>query len=130
MSDNSTPQDAELSKVQEIRFKLIDALTNGGTPSDKDEQLVLLTALRDAGKQAVDIKKIGIESKALDMSAQAREIMAAILRESNNFKHPNGVPKENHVAPTLDPSVPNAEVIAGELEINPPQTNFNQFTGR
>lgn len=122
----------EFEYAQKIRKDLIVALTpEGKMPNDKENQVVLLQTLRDMDAQNIQRLRIKVEDKAADNLSNMSAVVSTILREINpkSFEIENNVPKDvvDVAAKFLPESVPAAVPVEGEMAINPPQENYDDF---
>lgn len=132
--DAPMTQDELLGFTQMMRKKLIDAITKHGEqmPDDPKLQYVLLTALTDIDRQAVNLKKIGAQERANEADRLAAAAITAMLNKLGG-RHPFeqniiDVEIEEAPAPALDADgLPPLELAPGETDIGIESRNFEQF---
>lgn len=139
MSDNTALEeriietdDDIIARNQGIRRRLVDHLTEGGKiPEDTKEKYVLLQALADGDRTAIQNKKIGSSEKQGAADRQAALIIAKMSKgfgTRSPFEREGDAPTETR---TLDSSkIPDVTLVPGETEIGLPTDNFDSFMGR
>lgn len=126
-----------VSFTQRTRKKLVDQITGSGQnmPSEKGDQLVLLTALTDMDRTALGKMKIGAKER---QGAADREAAAIIAKMFGTFGSSSPFEKKGELiegtpvrAPQLeDSSLPPLTTVPGETDVGLSTENYEQFMQR
>ena len=129
-------EDQVLQFTQSKRKLIVDAvMINGQVPADNKERYVLLMALSDMDKQAVNIKKIGAKERSGEADRQAAMVIARMNTQLDGRDPFKRQPIEGSFtrvsAPVLDDSsLPALELAPGETEIGISHENYDSFIAR
>ena len=133
--DAPMTQDELLAYTQRMRHKLISAITGDGEkmPDDPKLQYVLLTALTDIDRQAVNLKKIGAQERSNEADRLAAAVITKMLTQLGP-NHPfqrqilDGEVIETKAPPVLDlTGLPELKLVPGETEIGIESRDFGAF---
>ena len=122
-----TTEDDVLAYTRARRKDLADHLTSHGAPKNKEDQQVLLATLDGLDRSALGRLKIKADEKANAGMAGSAALIAKVLSEIGNrniYQFEGDFTRE---VPVLDSSIPVPDVVEGELETNPQQTNYEEF---
>lgn len=122
--------EAQLDDVQNIRFQMINALMEEGVPRTYKEQDILLRALQDADKSAMDrMKAMGIDGNT-DIARSVDGLLNAIAKSMNPqpFRASTPAPRviDMDIPEILDDSEINEHMVS--TEHNSGKTNYDEFT--
>lgn len=121
-----------IARNQGIRLKLINHLTEDGkVPEDIKEKFLLLQALSDGDRTAIQNKKIGSSEKQGAADRQAALVIAKMSREFgaiSPFERQSGDSVESKA---LDSSrIPDVLLVPGETDIGLPTDTYDSFMQR
>lgn len=125
-----------IARNQGIRRRFIDTLTaEGKFPEDTKEKYVLLQAMADADRTAIQNKKIGSSEKQGAADRQAALIIAKMgstFGSKSPFERQRTDDDEGErEPPRLDSAqLPAVELVPGETEIGLPSDNYESFMQR
>lgn len=114
--------------TQNIRRKMVTTLTpNEQAPTNKEDQQVLLQTLRDMDSQNIQRLRVKVEEKTGGAIANLSSMVSSVLREinPNNFTIPSNSASTPVIA--LPNEVEKAVPVPGEMDIDPPQGDYNNF---
>lgn len=103
-NDNTSaePTDAELDNEALLRFtqktrkQLIEAITTGGMPEDKDERVILLRALSDMDTTTINRLRHDVDKASVENDRQVQDIISrlqAVNPRGLRTKEPMDVPE-------------------------------------
>lgn len=127
--------DEVLNYTQSIRKNFVNSqLQEGQFPNDTKEQVVLLSALADMDRTAINKKRIGVNEKQAGADALAAEALARLSRDfgSNNpfMRGSDDIPGEV-VTPVPDTNhLPPAKAVPGEKDVGINDDTYDNFMGR
>lgn len=126
------PEDEVLDYTQKVRRGVVkDLLKNGMVPGDNSDRTLLMNMLDGLDRQAVNLKRIKAEEKAATGMSEATALVAQLLKEAGRTRLDTGdvVDAEVRVVPSLGDDIPRPDLVPGEMEISPRQTNYEEFMG-
>lgn len=140
MNEVQTPQaapvfaneDAVLDYTLDMRKKLMQAYIDpvtGEVSGDLDTRRFILQNLDGMERQALGRKKIKTEEKGQANAAEARALVAELLRQAPNAVTRIGaiIEHESYAVPVLPSSVPPPELTSGETDIGVSSLDFDTF---
>jgi len=126
-----TDDNSSVDYTQNVRKNVIDALTAQGTmPTDPETLKVILKAAADMSGAALTKLKIKSEEKIADKAADARALIADMLRQKEVAIALLPLNAREGKAPELGNDLVRPPINPGELDISPPQENVTQFLDR
>lgn len=124
--------DAMMTFVQGVRMHLAQNLINAGALSgtNKESTGMLTDVLKDMGQQAVQQKRIMVESDSAsalgDMSALVNRVLDMVGPDTGRVSGPViDVP-----ARVLADTGEGFSAVPGEMDVTPPQGSYAEFVGR
>jgi hypothetical protein len=124
------PEDEVLDFTQKVRRGVIkDLLKNGMVPGDNSDRSLLTSMLDGLDRQAVGIKRIKAEEKAASGMSEASALAAQLLKEAGRTRigGDDVVDVPVREVPTLGDDVPRPQLVPGETDISPRQSNYEEF---
>lgn len=120
-------EDDVLSYTRNKRMELANKLTATGVPTDKEQAGLLLQTLDGLDRSSLTRLRIKTEEKANTNSAHAAALIAEVLSKIGSSKvyQMDGCIRE--VAPQLPSTIPDPEIVQGELETHPQQIDYDGF---
>lgn len=120
---------------QNIRRRIVDEHTKEALPKDLDTMKVVLSALKDMDRTALDERKNVIDQGNADSSRQVAEAMNEFIKLQRNrnpfMRADDDSPSAVGQVPQVDPSeLGNHEVVPGEDEIGIVTETADEFMAR
>jgi hypothetical protein len=124
------PVDQDLDFSRSKRISVINYLTAKGVPDDDNRIALLLGALNDMDRTSLGKKRIKVDSDTTASNKQAADLIASIFNKPDSKKLGTTV-LDGIVGKIPDQNVtlPNVEILPGEMAVNPPQLDYDTFMG-
>ena len=121
-------EDQVLAYTRGKRMELANKLTENGVPTDREVAGVLLQTLDGLDRSSLSRLKIKAEEQNNKNNTAAAAVIAEVLGRigSSKIYQMEGVARRE--VPVLPSSIPDPEVVEGELETTPTQMDFDSFT--
>ena len=117
--------------TQKTRKQLVDEMVaDGKMPEDKDSRVLLLSALSDMDKLAINNKRLGAQQKNAAKDREAMMIIAKIRERidgSNIFEQPGNTVREVEIDSSR---LPPANAVKGETDIGLDETTYDDFVAQ
>lgn len=135
ISAEMVTDDDIIAQNQRLRRKFINKVTDNGEnfPEDGKSQLILLTALADMDRTALQNKKIGSTEKQGAADRQAAMIIAAMSTQFGSQKSPFETTEEDQLGRVINHDasrLPQAQTVPGETEIGISTETVDDFMQR
>lgn len=127
----ATNPDAMMRYVQGVRMNIAQNLINGGALSGTTESTeVLLDVLKDMGSQAVQQKRIEVDSNTASALGDASAIVNRVLDMIDSNTGVYKGPPIDVPARVLSENTEGFSAVPGEMDTAPPQGSYQEFVGR
>ena len=127
-AEDPVDQDLEFSRSK--RISVINHLTAKGVPDDDNRIALLLGALNDMDRTSLGKKRIKVDSDTTASNRQAADLIASIFNKPDSKKL--GMMELDGIVgkiPDQNVTLPNVEILPGEMAVNPPQLDYDTFMG-
>jgi len=124
------PVDQDLDFSRSKRISVINYLTAKGVPDDDNRIALLLGALNDMDRTSLGKKRIKVDSDTTASNKQAADLIASIFNKPDSKKL--GTTALDGIVgkiPDQNVTLPNVEILPGEMAVNPPQLDYDTFMG-
>ena len=132
IDDDSMIDDNDLSFVREKRKQIINHYLDQGIEklTDIKEVALVATLLNDMDRTALSKKRLKTDDKKNNNSAAAIDLISKIFTEKNvkDIVPEDAVAKL--VAPELEMTLDNVEVVEGEMDTNASMEDYESFMNR
>ena len=125
--------DLALQFTQTVRSQIATNMMQDGalTGHDQKQTGLLLTVLKDMDSQSIASKRIKAEEKTSgilgDVSALVNRVLDSV--NPNSFGVHQGLPPVDIAAREVQQDG-NIQAVPGEMDVNPVQLNYKEFTGK
>ena len=132
IDDDSMIDDNDLSFVREKRKQIINHYLDQGIDklNDIKEVALVATLLNDMDRTALSKKRLKTDDKKNNNSAAAIDLISKIFTEKNvkDIVPEDAVAKL--VAPELEVTLDNVEIVEGEMDTNASMEDYESFMNR
>jgi hypothetical protein len=123
--------DAVMDYTQQMRMRIIAGLTKGGNlPMDVKEQATLMKALDGLDKQAIGKKRIVTENALADTQKQTARLINDVFKTIGGRGMGEVIDAVMREVPRLPDSVPDPDLVDGELDATSTPLTFDTFVAR
>lgn len=123
--------DAMMNYVQGVRLQISQNLINQGALSGTTESTeVLLSVLKDMGGQAVQQKRIEVDSNTAGAMSDASALVNRVLDMIDPKAMVYNGPAIDVPARVLSENNEGFSAVPGEMDTTPPQGSYQEFVGR
>lgn len=119
----------DLAYTRSKRKQIIEHITAKGIPEDVKMQSILLQSLDGMDRAALGKMKIKSDEGVSSAQLAAAAIMATIFNDPR-VKTIGKTDSATREVPILDTSLPQVELVEGELDIDPKGDSFEAFAAR
>lgn len=125
--------DEMLQYTQRIRRGFVDHTLENGFPSDPKEQAILLSAISDMDRTAIQNKRIGTDANQAEADRMAAMMIAKMSNQFNGadpFARGDGSAPVREF-PTIDETLlPEVTLVPGETEVGISELTYDELAAR
>lgn len=130
LNPDDMTEDQVLLYTRSKRMDMAQALTKSGVPTDKELGGMLLQTLDGLDRSSLSRLKIKAEENANKNNGAAAAVIAQLLGTIGSSKLYQMEGFTRREMPALPSSIPDPEIVEGELDTNPPQMDFDSFSSK